>query len=321
MKKIVFILLFVLTSASYGYQSNDGSTVVFADLLDWKLREANAENWAQIITPPGAERSADIIGAPFHWDTGYRVGIGHYSHDDQWYSTLYYTRYHTTGDGHASGEVYSAYLGNFYVNNVDGASFGPHYHDASVKWKFAFDNIDLELGHTFDIDHIVMLHPFVGLKAAWIDQDIDSNWQDPVIPTNFTSATEDLTNDFRGVGPSLGVNTTWPIHQAAQSAFNLFGNFSGALLWGSWHFKDIYQNNIGNTVTINTSDIVGAAPMVRAQMGLEWVGSYTKANVAVRLGYEAQVWFNQLQYYSFNGGRLNNLMSVQGGVLDFSLNF
>lgn len=332
MKKGIFTSLFVLTLAFsgqvYSYQYLNGSTFVFSDLLIWRLREGSAENWAQVITiPKGISQSAKLVDAPFKWNAGIRAGIG-YNHCNGWDAVLYYTGYQTTGTNHATGSVFSAFLGNFFANNTNGQNFGPFYHDASIDWKFYFNTVDLEFGHTFKIDQRLNLRPFLGIKTAIINQDIHTHWHQPSttilgipIPiTTFSSATENLKNDFWGIGPSIGLNTTWPIYKVSKGSFNIFGNVSGALLWGYWKFKDVYRNNTPASIAINLNNINGAATMARGMLGIEWASYFSKTSINIRLSYEAQVWFNQMQYYSFNMGRLNNLMSLQGGVLDFCFN-
>ena len=64
-----------------------------------------------------------------------------------------------------------------------------------------------------------------------------------------------------------------------------------------------------------------ASTLATGIVGLEWIGNYQDMNIIVQLGYEAQVWFNHVQYYSFSMGRLDTLMSLQGGVLDLYVNF
>lgn len=319
MKKIIFIFLLTFTSQLYAYQFTDGSASVFAELLIWKLREGSADNWAQNISPSGLYQTVKLFEVPFNWKPGVRIGLD-YNCNDVWDSVLYYTRYETNAVNHATGIIYSAFLGNFYINNTNGGDFGPHYRAGGVQWKFLFNTVDLELGHTFKIDQILKLRPFLGLKTAFINQDIHTNWQDPINAAGFTSAIENLKNDFWGIGPAIGLNTTWSIYKDPRYSFNLLGNFSGALLWGHWRFNQYYENNTPATVTVYNNNITGAATMARGILGIEWVGCLSKTDIAVRLGYEAQIWFNQLQYYSYNMGKLNNLMSLQGGVLNFAIN-
>ncbi len=324
MKKGFFILLLVLASQSYGYQNGSDSTFAFADLLVWKLRTGGADNWAQSISPDGVFKTADILQVPFRWDTGLRLGIGHNNPYSHWDTILTYTWFQTNGFSQANvttGGIYSPFIGNFYINNTNGSNFGPNYYNAEIQWKLYFNIFDLELGRKFYIDQYLHLRPFIGLKGGFINQWMDTQWQNPTIATTFTSATENLKNNFAGIGPSVGVNTTWLLYKAFKNSFNIIGNFSGALLYGHWSFTDLYENNTPASVAVNVESINGAASMARALLGVEWFGLFLKTQMTIRLGYEAQIWFNQLQYYSFNMGRLNNLMSLQGAVLGFCFYF
>ena len=69
------------------------------------------------------------------------------------------------------------------------------------------------------------------------------------------------------------------------------------------------------------SPITGAATMLRGVIGFEWEQHFSRVTSTVRLGYEAQLWLNQMQFYSYNIGRLNNVTSLQGGFLEWQLNF
>lgn len=324
MKKGFITLLLFFASQSYGYQSNCDSTFAFVDLLVWKLREGSADNWAQEISPDGAYKTADILQVPFHLNAGLRVGVGRNNNYNHWDTVFTYTWFQTKGSSQAyvaTGGIYSPFVGNFYINNTNGSNFGPNYHNAGVQWKLYYNIFDLELGKKFNIDQYLQLRPFIGLKGGFINQRIDTQWQNPTIATTFIAATENLKNDFAGIGPSVGINTTWPLYDRSKSSFKIVGNFSGALLWGHWSFSDLYENNTPASVAVNVESINGAASMVRALLGIEWSGLLLKKPMSIRLGYEAQVWFNQVQYYSFNMGRLNNLMSLQGGVLGLCFYF
>ena len=332
MKKLIFILSLIFTSQLYAFQYVKGSTTVFANLLGWTVREGGDEDWGEIINQPGNNISEKNLQAAFNWNTGFRIGIG-YNNSNDWDSVLYYTSYQTkaTSQVTAPAQIYSPYLGNFFAaNNTLGANNGPFYNSASLIWRFAFNTLDFELGRSFKIDKILTIRPFLGIKGAVINQKIYTNWQGPntlnalgtTVPiTSFTSASENLTQDFTGIGPSFGVNTTWPVYKISNGSFNLFGNFSAALLYGVWRFTQVYQNDAPSSVTTLVDDVHGVAPVTRAFVGIEWAGTFPNVDANVRLGYEGQVWFDQMQLNSLNGGRLNDIMSLQGGVLDFSFKF
>lgn len=324
MKKGIFLFLLIFTSQLYGYQNTHDSTFVFSDILIWKLRDGSAENWAQEISPAGEIQTIKVLGVPFKWSPGLRLGIGQ-NYCGNWDTIFSYTWFQTKGVNFAtatSGGVHSPFLGNFFINNTNGAGIsGPSYRTANVQWKVLFNMADFEAGHTVQIDRFLKLRPFIGLKGGFINHHIHTEWQNPTTPTTFTSATENLKNDFWGIGPSVGLNTTWMVYEVPQNSFNIIANFSGALLWGHWRFRDIYQNNTPASDAVHLSPITGAASMARGFLGIEWAGCILGADIAVRLGYEAQVWFNQVQYYSLNVGRLSNLMSLQGGVVSVEFNF
>jgi hypothetical protein len=324
LKKGILISLILLASQAHGYQTGV-STYVFADLLVWKLRESPADNWGQVVTPAGSTQSSSVQRVPFNWKPGIRIGAGKNLNYDCWDAVVYYTWYQTTGRNQASapsGGVYSSFLGNFFVNNTDGASLlGVTYNNAGISWNLLYNTLDLELGRTFEIDEFLKLRPFIGLKAAVINQDINTYWRNPTVATTFNTANEDLKNNFWGIGPVIGFNSDWPFYKNKSSCFSLIGNLSGAILYGNWTFKDDYSNNTPTSIRINVSTISGLATMARGILGLEWRKNLTKSTVTVGLGYEAQIWFNQIQFYSLNMGRLNNLMSLQGAVFNFCFAF
>lgn len=335
LKKGILISLFVLatafTSQLYALQCRQGSAFVFTEVLEWQVREGGADMVGERISPIGtANPSVKLLDAPFSWNTGFRIGGG-YKNPNNWDTVFYYTSYNTqaTNQIYAPGQVYSPYLGNFFQNNIDGKNNGPFYDAARARWKINYNTVDFELGRTFKIDEILTLRPFLGLKAAIINQNIYTNWQGPntlvsgvpVPITTFTAATENLSNYFSGIGPSFGLNTTWPICKFTQSSVNLIGNFSAALLWGLWRYKDIYQTDGSSSVNVTGDNVNGAAPMTRAFVGLEWIASFSKADVNVHLGYEGQIWLDQIQFNTLSSGRLNDLMSLQGGALDFRVYF
>ena len=112
------------------------------------------ENWAQIITPMGSSwtnlATATLVDAPFDWRAGFRVGMG-IERNDGFDMTLYYTNFCTSATNQASGQVYSAFLGNFYIGNTDGADYGPYYKHADIFWDFHFHSIDLEISRKWMI--------------------------------------------------------------------------------------------------------------------------------------------------------------------------
>ncbi len=315
---------------------NPGCTTFdsFADLLVWRAAESGTENWAEVITGGGSvPEICDIESLDFNWNAGFRAGLGCQMPHDNWDSQLYYTRFRARAAGSVSsvpGSIFSPFLGNFYVDNPTGSGIsGLAYQKASIRWIINFNIFDWELGRAFWTGKALSLRPFIGLKGGWIHQSIHTKWHNPSPPLRplvlipFNTGRENVKNNFWGVGPSGGIDTKWKVWAIQDHFLSLLGDFSGAILYGHWKFKDVYRNDIGQKVVVKSPGINGGAAMLRTFLGIGWevVGNNGSFHFLTNLGYEMQFWLSQLQFYLFDTGRLNNELTLQGGTLEFRFDF
>ncbi len=252
MKKGFLFSLLIFSSQIFAIQNSNQVPSVFAELLIWQAREVSDDNWGQLLGPTGANQQNKFLNVPFGWSSGLRIGIGHNDNERSWNILFYYTGYQTRASNQVntqSGEIHSAFLGNFFADNLNGAGLsGPYYKQAGINWKVLLHSLDLELGRSITIDNLVNLRPFAGLKSSVIKQSLKTNWQQPFnnatkMPiTTYSYAKENINNDFKGIGPSFGLDTTWHLFKTPTQAINLIGDFSGAFLWGRWAITDIYQH-------------------------------------------------------------------------------
>lgn len=329
LKRVLFFIAACFTFPWHGYAEPSRDFDLFADLLVWTAREAGADCWAEAFTTEGASTSNELREVHFGWDPGFRVGIGYGAKHDEWDTQASYTWFHTRGKNHVSGEpgtVHSTFLGNFYIDNFDGSGItGPAYQSARVNWTIRFNMFDWELGRRFCVSKSLYLRPFVGAKGGWIHQSIHSKWKNPNLSGAqfFNLGIENIKNDFWGIGPEAGINTKWMLVSRESQFFSLFGDFSGALMWGHWSFSDLFKNTIDQKVKVNLQNINSGASMFRALMGFEWDAHFNDETccLSTKLGYEMQFWLDQLQFYSFTGGRLDNELTLQGGTIELRLDF
>jgi hypothetical protein len=304
---------------------------ISADLLFWVVHEAGPDCWAEVFdTNPGSVVN-EIRQVEFQWDPGFIVGVGYGMAYDQWNTNASYTWFHTEGKDFASsdqGAIFSTFLGNFYADNPDGAGLhGPSYRRAYIDWTVSFNMFDWELGRSFRVSEALSLRPFVAAKGGWIHQSVHTRWEIPDVaalpnPVPFNQASENIKNHFWGIGPAAGVDTRWNLFAKDWGVY-LFGNFSGALLWGHWSFDDLYENDIPHQVKVDSQSLDGGAPMVRAFMGLGWNRYFNQSGLlfSAKLGYELQFWLGQLKFYSFTAGRQESLLTLQGGTFAFGLDY
>ena len=321
-----------LPNPSARFNADCRSFDFFATLLYWTAFEVGADSWAEVIITEGSTSSNTLVPLSFGWDPGFKIGLGYGMEHDQWDTQVYFTWFHTQGDDRISdspGTVHSTFMGNFWVSNPDGSGLsGPSYQHASIDWTIKFNLVDWELGRNFWVSNSLALRPFVAAKGGWIQQSIHSKWQNPSFddlqdPLPFNIGTEKIKNDFWGIGPATGLNTRWHLSSTPCHTFYIFGDFSGALMWGNWSFSDVYNNDSQEEVIVSLKNVNSGATMVRSFMGLGWNASLSenRYQFSAKLGYETQFWLDQLQFYSFIGGTLNVALMLQGGAFDLSFNF
>lgn len=312
--------------------SNTNEFKVFANLLSWTVREAGADNWAEVIdtegSPQNPNRVASLKEVPFPWDIGFRIGASCQSIYKLWDTKAYYTRFHTRGKDDlfgGPGTVHSTFLGNFYVNNPSGSGLsGSAYEKASIDWTIDYNIFDWHFGYNVCVSNRVNFHPYLGLKAGWIHQSIHSMWENPDIEGEgaFQVGTENLKNNFWGIGPEVGVESKWLLFTRQCHFVHLLADFSVALLYGHWSFSDVYQNDLGEQIIIGNQNMNSGAPAFKTFIGFGWEHAKEgRCRFSTKLGFEMQIWLDQLRYYSFTGGRLENQLTLQGGTLEFCFSF
>lgn len=336
MIKRILIVLMAFLPLFFSIHNAHAAPFFFADALTWQIRESNASNWAQKLSPSAPQETIQFFEVPFKYSPGIRVGMGFQNKTSPWDVTLYYTGYKTQGTNETHtdhAELHSPFSSNFYANNPAGNGIsGPYYHHAAIQWDLGFHAFDLRFSHAIRGDTPLILRPFIGLKAARINQMITSQWETPFEPTtqanpnptpivNFSAATETISNRFKGIGPSFGLDSAWTLLDARGYTLDLIANASGAFLSSSWAFSDKYNNNTPQVISTQSDRLSSSALMTQAFLGLSWRGMNTPAPWSVHVGYDVQAWFNQLQYYSFDMGKTNDTLYLQGAVIGLTINF
>jgi hypothetical protein len=259
----------------------------------------------------GGVESLEGANLPLDWDLGFRVGAGHVFSCDCWNFRAYWTHFRSQGKKSLTRPrelIETQFFGGFINRDIADS--------ARVGLKFDYNMFDAQLGREFCFGDCFSLRPFTGVKGGWIDQKISTAWNNLVlIPFSLYSSTEDLTNDFWGVGPVAGVGSKW-----GKNLF-LFGDFEGAILWGTWENTDRYANSRGEVINTNTKNTQLASLSLHAFLGIGWEANFGCARLAARLGYESQIWFCQFRIATFQQLRVHGDLTIQGGTARVSLEF
>ena len=285
------------------------------DFLYWKPSEETSLLWASALRFD--EEGTEIFqgeNLSLDWNAGFRVGLGSEFGCDCWNAQLVWTQFTSSGKNSIprnQAVIATQFFGGFINGDISDS--------AEINLKLKYNMFDLELGREIDIGHCFTMQPKIGVKGGWIDQSIHTEWSNFVVepPSQFT-ATEDLTNDFWGVGPLAGLEMRWGL----GACFYLFGNFDAAFLWGTWKNRDVYKSSEGREINTNMKNSQLGELVVRGLAGLGWeVPISDWAFLVIQLGYEGQNWFEQFRIPTFQQLRVHGDLTLQGGTLKVCLEF
>jgi hypothetical protein len=294
-----------------------------ADLLWWHVNEGG-NDYALLYTQAPGSNETKVVDRKlkFKWDYGFRAGIGKTFQHDRWDLFLNFTWFRT--DNSAASSLHGGYgLVPLLIIPINGASRN-FANQVKIHWNIHFYTLDLNLGRHYFISPKVAVHPFVGLKTAWIEQH-QRNSAKIVMPflTEMHSKTK---NRFWGIGPDFGVEGKWFI----VSGFNLFGSIAGAILWGDF---DVHQGRTSSDPNNNRSsidfDLHALSPMTQMQIGFGYETNlhHNQYRLAVNARYEQQYFWgqNQIPYFPlanvYKYERFAEDLSLQGLTVDVRFDF
>lgn len=308
-----FLMLLICVNPIYASAKEQSHSIKpFAELLYWHASETNS-SWATTITINKDKTNVLQSEPNFNSRAGIRAGLSYSPGDHFWDTKLYFTNYSTQSSesiGLAAQIVSSLFFSGSYFISQD-IFFG-----GNADWNLKMNMLDLEISHTIHPTPTLSISPRVGIKAASIDQSININWNAFIY-----QATESLTNNFSGVGPSFGINTKWNF----IDNFSLVGDVSTALMYGQWRDNDIYKRPAAflvspTTITSNSNTSKLGTAMMDYYLGLEW-HHHGKSDVSVRIGYEGQYWPNQLRLIAVQQLRTFGDLTIQGATCNVTIDF
>lgn len=318
-KKQIFAFI-VLNTLSFSIQATKQLSV-FEDLLYWHASQQTTSIWAYQFSlnssPMDPTSQGTYFTEPntyFGWSPGLRLGI-QYTPDNYLDTKLYWTHFSTkTNDSLTAPSgtwLLPQFFNGFTTTNV--------YNSAELNWNLEMNMMDVKVGHPYNPLDTLIIHPSIGIKGGTINQSLHSKWQMTVLDIPLYNATENLKNNFAGLGPSLSLESIWRLYKS----FSILGDLETALLWGHWNIEDDFHRPnplfyTQKTIQSNTSDSLGTF-MAGYFLGFEW-SFQAKALVTLRAGYEMQFWSNQLRLPIFQALPIHGDLTLQGGICAIYIN-
>lgn len=226
------------------------------------------------------------------FDSGIRAKIAYDLPRDHWRLSAEWTYYHNSTHSERS-------IGNslYFVPYMVNKSFGPNaLGGAHAHWSFNMNYADLVLSRSFKPSHKFTLTPYMGARAAWIDQDFHIKYinvfvnQAPIFP--FIRNLND--SNFYGYGMRGGLDAMWELGYG----FGLYGNAAVSALWS--HFN-VIQSEYSNTQVLIAKSVMhlnSVTPVFEAKLGFNWHKAFSKKRffIDLHVGWEQQIWFDQIQW-------------------------
>jgi hypothetical protein len=254
----------------------------------------------------------------FDFATGFRVGAG-VGLESDWGVKLSYTRFDTDTEDTATGKVTPNFLGcRLDANKLS----SPYFQNGDAQAAIDYNVLDLDFGKSFCLSESWRLRPVLGLRGAWINQTFNSEFQGPWPGSSITSETADehINNDFWGIGPKLGIESTLNLWRGQECKVDLAMNFYTACLLGFWTINDATTTTTNqgvSTLVVPIDNRDFGALTFQAMIGLH----LNYRNWDATAGYEFNDWLNQCQIFDDATGPHNNDLVVQGVSIRVSCSF
>lgn len=267
-----------------------------AEFLIWNVSEQGLEFGTELVGDPLLDSGTlrplhgKSKSPSFNWDPGFRLGIG-YDFQNEWDIQLYWTN------------LYSKASKNFFLEQTSDHTFvlnwGSNLSDfdfTKAHWSLNLNVIDVELGHEFCITPCFKLRPFVGLRAACIDQKYNITSYDDGV---FIESTR-LKHKYNGAGLRGGLNSEWTL---GWCGFSLYGEAAASILYGRhkssyFDFVEVTADTEVDFLSDFKDNYYGCVAIGDAALGLRWKEYFYCNTMAVTLqvGYETHFFWNQNRF-------------------------
>lgn len=292
--RFIIIPLLLFSSSCYAVS-------FFLEGIEWRATETN--DWCYVNSETVPNQTLDYKTIDFSYRPGFRIGAFYVNQCD---TLISYTHFYTSTHDSATGHIQPGFLGSVTAK----PSHAYLYDSGHVKQTINYNMFDLDIGKQFYPTQFIMLHPIIGLMGGWIDQAIQAQY------FGSTSSSEHLTNDFKGVGPKMGIDVDVSLCHFQNYQPKFFVSFATSYLLGHWDISDVTHVVPTRTVFVEGANHNMGAFTLQSAIGLK----LDYKQFAFKLVYEMSDWFDQCQFFDNDTGAHNNDLVLQGLTLGIAYN-
>lgn len=212
---------------------------LFADasFTYWKATQDNMEvgllDTADVPSTYGVNGNitkATFINQDADFKPGFKIDLGYKSNFDDWDVLGEYTWYRSTNTTSKSIESPSpATAGMIFPTFGSPATQSDiYYNSAKSNWHLRMDLADLLVGRSYKVGKKLNFHSYAGLRGAWIDQHVTTNYTNSVFTDVLLgTARNEAKSTSWGIGPKVGVDFSWDVGKSVR----IYNKNSGDLLY------------------------------------------------------------------------------------------
>lgn len=298
-------------------QVKDGADLfVYGDLLFWNAHENGLSAAVKNKGSSSNLSNSEVRNVHGKWNLGFRVGIGYNTPHDGWDLKLTWLRFTDNGTRHVrSGSTTFAFPTRVHPANLADDAVTAAGKMRS-KWNMRLDQLDFDLGREFFVSKWLTLRPHFGLRSDWIRQALNTNYNNFVgfgAPTLTTIKTRLKDRSF-GLGLEGGLDTQWGL----GNGWSIFGNLSGAILYGFHHINERTTDKPADTQFLNlVNSFRVSEPIVDLEAGIRWDNMFwnDRFHLGLQIGWEHHVYFSQNQFPVFvDDVSLGSFVANQGDL-------
>lgn len=295
--------------------ANNNDFFVTADFLWWTANEdetpfafVNSTIGPRVVTQIG-----EIANIDYKWKPGFRIGFGWDTCHDYWDLYADWTWYKSSSSSVANA-VASVSAGPagvqvpflFFAPGTGVKAEGVEAGKARANWRLLYNMIDLELGRSFFVSCTLAMRPYLSVRGGWINRRFSTIYISELV-TDRLNLLYNAKSNYWGIGPRVGLNTDWKVGMG----FELFGNASGALLYGK-NTKNyetaVFATPGASAIFSNISNKKHSwrvVPTAQLNLGLGWGDCFNcnKLYLGIRVGWEVNYYWNLAGFVNQDGNQ------------------
>ena len=256
-----------------------------------------------VSTPPttNGQTRTDAVGTDNQW--GWGADITYHFPGNGRDVTLAFTQLNSSNSDYVSTGIPNQTTSFMPIGS---GPIAGTYDDASGKVTTNYDAVDLSFGQVMTVGNRVSLHPFAGVRYAYIDYQAMGVYNElypNTIPTEIENiGTQTLKSTFNGVGPRFGNDAIVTF----SPKLSLRGTLGVSVLVGGMDAKNEYtfttykqfapgQINHATTESHNMDTNIRVVPEVDAKLAaLYQLDSNSSYNLGLEVGYQVTNYFNAI---------------------------